>query len=147
MGGRKERERREREGGGSNQTKESKAPMSTNKNGTGGGKPGKKQKNGGSGGRGPTTAALRDMSRVKGYNPIKQHRGLKYRPQKNANGQYVEFSRPVPDGFTTKPIVSYTTNVNDHKPHSEMPWAHSLKLRTKTTDFDEFSVEILKFAR
>jgi hypothetical protein len=87
------------------------------------------------------------MSKVKGYNPIKQHKSVRPKIKDPRVSSYAENNNAVNEGFTTKPVVPFTTNPNDLKPVSEMPWAHSQKLRTKNPDFDEFSVEILKFAR
>lgn len=101
-----------------------------------------------------TTGAMRESKKMKGYNPVRQHKGVAYLREKKPSMTY---TNPNPNGFLTKPRKDFVSNPSKLVPVQDMPWVHSKKLtakKSKTTkptsptsnSDDDFSGEILRFA-
>mmetsp|Transcript_3638 Transcript_3638/g.7340 ORF Transcript_3638/g.7340 Transcript_3638/m.7340 type:complete len:756 (-) Transcript_3638:76-2343(-) len=101
-----------------------------------------------------TTEAMREAKKIKGYNPVRQHKGVAYLRDKKSSMTY---TNPNPNGFLTKPRKDFVSNPSKLVPVQDMPWVHSKKLTArksktahstspKSNSEDDFSSEILRFA-
>ena len=72
--------------------------------------------------------AMREAKKIKGYNNVRQHKGVAYLREKKPSMNYTNSNS---NGFLTKPRKNFVSNPSKLVPVQDMPWVHSKEVRGK----------------